>query len=111
MSLLPKKLYQGQLTTSQAALYTASGTAGHFTIVRSIIAVNTDSQARMLLLCAVPSGGTAGAANMLLDNVSVPAGSTLTFDLVVVLNASEFISAKCDAGAVMTVTISGVEGP
>lgn len=111
MSLTPKKLYQGQLTTTNSALYTVANTTGKFTIVRSIIAVNTDSNARQLLVCAVPSGGTAGATNMLLDQVSVPAGATLTFDVIFVLGQNESVNAKCDAGSVMTVTISGVEGP
>lgn len=109
MSLSPGVLYLGGLLTSSlATLFT--GQTNTKTLITKASFVNTDTVARLLTVNLIRSGGSASAANTLIDAVAIPAGgSYLAPELVgQILNAGDFVQAKADAGSVVNCT--GVSG-
>lgn len=60
-----------------------------------------------LTLYRVPSGGTAGIANMMLNGLSIPGGTTQILDLEQEMNPGDFLAALASVAAALTVTISG----
>jgi hypothetical protein len=69
-----KVLYQGQLASSAATIYTVPATT--VTVVKTIMVVNTDSVSRTFQLFR---GGTA-AANAIIGTITLPANHTAVFD-------------------------------
>ena len=101
MAYTPTRLAAATLTNALATYYTVP--AGKSVIVKQILFANT--------------GGTAATANLrfagtyILFGVSVPANSTLMFDLTEVLNATELIEAYSSSTNAMTIMASGVVFP
>lgn len=68
--------------TSAAAIYTSSGNNA----ITTVIVCNTGSandpvgQQVTLTLYAVPSGGSQGVGNMIVNALPIPGGETVTFD-------------------------------
>lgn len=109
MSLTPAVLYLGgQLGTSAATLFTAD--TNTLTLPTKCVFTNTDTVARLLTVYLVRSGGTASAANILIDLLSIAAGASYEATELEGewLNGGDFVQAKCDAATVMTCT--GISG-
>jgi hypothetical protein len=93
------------LSTSATAVLTA-GTNEALTIAK-VLACNTDSVARTVTVYQVASGGTASAANMVLDAYSIGAGSTVTLPVSSLFLANgAFMSAKEDSGTTVNLSIN-----
>ena len=73
--------------------------------VPSTPAANTS----LLYVYAVPSGGTAGPSNIIVNGLPIPAGETVSFDQEkIVLANGDFISAKTDSASNITATVSSL---
>jgi hypothetical protein len=108
MAISAKKLFNPtQLGTSASTLYTVP--AGTKTLVKRLIAHNTDTSSRIITLYLVPSGGAAGVSNQVAKE-TIPAEDYAVFDLDQVLEAGDTIQALADAASVITVHGSGIEG-
>ena len=99
------RLYSGQPGTSEATLYTVAASTN--AKVTEVVITNTSSAAATVSLSAVPSGGSAGAANRLLSGLSVDANSVVIMDMSVFLDTSDFLSAVQTTSGAITLTISG----
>jgi hypothetical protein len=94
------------LTATAAPLYTNNAVS---VLVRGRIRfTNTSALPVQVTAYAVPSGGTAGAANEFCPGLAVPANSNLDID-VPVLNPSDFIAAFAGTASVITaLSLDGV---
>ncbi len=110
----PQRLYQGQPGAAEGTLYTAPANTtdnpapGATAILKSMLVANTTAAAATLTLYLVPSGGTAGAGNMLFNALSVAAGATTVIDLEQYMEAGDFLAGLQGTASALTVTISGV---
>jgi len=108
---VPKRLITPtQLGTSASTLYTSpAGQKG--TRITSILLVNTGASSTTATLYHVPSGGTAGATNVIANAIIVPAdGFPVILDLGgVIMNASDTIQGLADAASQVTVHMFGIE--
>jgi hypothetical protein len=64
------------ILATNTTIYTSSGNNA----ITTVIICNTGSSDRTLTLHAVPSGGSAGTVNMIVNALVVPAGDTVSFD-------------------------------
>jgi hypothetical protein len=106
-------IYQGQPGTSEAALtlrpFGATAVPSNTKVIlKQIILANTSSSSATVSISLVPSGGTAGAANRIVPNVSVSANSVVVIDLSQVMEPGDFLSAVQGTAGAITVNISGV---
>jgi len=106
MALTPKRLYIGNDTASN--VYTASSNVGSYTIIRTINVCNTSATDKTFSLNVIPSGGSAGANNKVISNVTVPANDVIHSDSVYVLNAGDALYYD-PVDANITLTVNGVE--
>jgi len=105
---ISKKLFNPtQLGISAVTLYTVP--VDNKTLVKRIIAHNTDSSAHTITMNLVQSGGTAGVSNQVLKE-TISSESYGVYDLDQVLEAGDTIQALADAGTVITIHGSGIEG-
>jgi hypothetical protein len=110
---LPKQLNSGAGTDTQAGttattLYTvpASTTA----VVQTVTLCNTSASAITISLYRVPSGGTAGVANQVINSYSLAANETRFLDeLRWGLSAGTMIQASAQIANVVTIFLDGVE--
>lgn len=109
------RMYQGQPSGIEATVYTAPGyasgspyQAGPTALARRIIVCNATASAATLTLYLVPTGSTAGGANMIMNAVSIAAEETQIFDLEQEMNPGDFLALLSSAANTLTVTISGV---
>lgn len=72
MSVTPKAITSAQLTASAATYYTVP--ANTTSILKALRFVNTDTAARTVTVYLVPSGGTAGATNILISAQAIAPG-------------------------------------
>jgi hypothetical protein len=99
------------VASSNTTIYTSSGNNAITTIIFCNIspfvpATPTLNQS-LLYVYAVPSGGTAGDGNMIVNGLPVPAGETVSFDQEkMVLANGDFIVAKTDSLSNITATVS-----
>ena len=110
MAVTNKKLVEGsQLTTSAATYYTAP--ANTTTILKKVTVTNTTAGAVSLTMYLVPSGGSAGNANMITDAKAIAAGATYEVYEAEnhVLMTGDFLQALASAGASLTLQASGIE--
>lgn len=113
MACIPRRLYQGQPGTTEAALtlrpFNASAVpANTKVIIKQILLTNTANAAATVSISLVLSGGTAGAANRIVPAVSVSANSIVAIDMSQVMEPGDFLSAVQGTAGAITVTISGV---
>lgn len=105
----PARLYWGQLTGSDAALYTAPAapTTGPApkVMITEIVICNTDTAACTLTL-QIRTGASA-AATHLFSATSFAANSTTTIEMHTVLEAAEIISGLAGTASKLNVRISG----
>lgn len=104
MALLIQQLFvPTALTTSAATLFTCPANPTTSILPNGRMRfTNTDSAAHAVTAYAIPSGGTAGAGNEFLPAVSVAPNSFIDVDIPM-LKAGDFLQAKADTGADVTV--------
>lgn len=99
-----KRIYgPAQPGTVTGILFTVAGSKR--VTIKQIIVANTTASAATL---TIGIGGTA-AANLIIPTVSVPANTTVTFDLTQTLEAAETLNGLQGTSAALTVTITCVE--
>jgi hypothetical protein len=104
----PKKMGQAQLTAAEVTQYTVPG--GVSAIVKSIILTNVTGGALTFTISIVPSGGTAGVTNRIVELADIDPYAVVTLDDVnQVLATGDFISAKASVAASINFRASGVE--
>lgn len=97
--------------STDTTIYTSSGNNAITTIiVCNTSAFNPSSptaNTSLLYMYAVPNGGTAGLANIIVNGLPVPAGETVSFDQEkMVLANGDFIVAKTDSASNLVATVS-----
>jgi hypothetical protein len=97
-----KTLYQGQLTTSAAAVYTATGVQA---IVKGMRWRNTDGSNAIIV--TIYKNGTTTAFEWL--KFTIPAGGSAEWDGTEALDNGETIGAKAGSGALINMIVSGDE--
>lgn len=98
-----KRIYQGQLTTPATPVYIVP-TATQ-SIIKHMRIVNLDTVPRWVKMW---QGGTADA-NIILPQVSIPAGGWMEFDGVITMEATSQLSAQVEIIGKITLTVEGVE--
>lgn len=121
MTLYQSRLYGPALLTATAAsIYdssapTTSATteSANVTIVKQVVACNTDSSSAYTfsLYCLEGGDTSAGAADLILNGVSLAAGETKIINLSLVLRAadSQTLYAVANVANKITLTLSGIE--
>jgi hypothetical protein len=110
MAVTAKRLITpAQLTTSAATYYTTP--ANTRTVIKKLTLTNSTTTPRLVTVYLVPSGGTAGATNILTSTRTV--GANQTWDCTDaqghVLEAGATIQALADGATAVTIHGSGVE--
>lgn len=97
-----------QVTNALVTYYTSP--VNQYTLIKKGLAVNTDTAARTFTLEIIKSGGTAGAASIVLNAVTIAPGQTRELFEVEnqILNPGDFIQAMADTGAKVSFSLSGV---
>lgn len=104
----PTRLAQSCVaSTTETTVYTVPASTS--CIVKQIVCANVTASAATISISLVASGGTAGVTNRVLEQVSIPANSTVSFDMAQVLATGGLISIKQGTSSAITSTISGVE--
>jgi hypothetical protein len=99
------KLYQGQVPTTAAAVYTVGATAGTYVIVKSIRIVNTSANVVSIKLWH--DGLT--DPYVILPATNIDAGGFGEFDGTLTMEASDTIGAQAGAATSLTMTVYGLE--
>ena len=109
------RMYQGQPGTVEGTAYTAPPyvsespyQAGATALARRIIVCNPTAATATFTLYLVPTGDTAGVANVIFSAVEITAGQTQIFDLEQEMDPGDFLAVMAGTAAALTVTISGV---
>lgn len=98
---------QAQLPTVEATFY-AAPTGKALKVSTARLTNTTGSTVSGVSVSVVKTGGTAGAANRVLNNVSLTANASLDIPIGV-LNEGDFISAVAGTGSAVTLAITGFE--
>ena len=109
MSLTAAALVQNtQLPSSVAAQYTC--VANSRVIIRHVVFCNTDTGSRAITAYIVPSGGSPGPTNMVIDAQSVAAGAAYVSPELsgCVLNAGDSLQCFADTGAKVSMNANGI---
>lgn len=93
-------------STTETTIYTVPGATS--AIVKQIILANVTAVAAVFSVSLVPSGGSAGVGNRILEQLSLPANSITILDLMEVMDTGDFISTKQGTASAITCTVSGV---
>lgn len=104
----PSVLVSTELTTSEVAVYTPSGSQA--TKIEKGVICNISAAIVNVSIGVVPVGGTAGAAHHVLHNYPLPSGASFPLDDYLKglwLGPGDFISAIAAVGADVVLTISG----
>jgi hypothetical protein len=99
------------VTGSNTTIYTSTGNNAITTIIvcnsSAFNPSSPSSNTSLLYMYAVPSGGTAGTGNIIVNGLPVPAGETVSFDQEkMVLADGDFIVAKTDSASNLVATVS-----
>lgn len=108
MQRLPKRLVDGaQLTAAAAVYYTAP--ANSLTTISAASVTNTTATARTVTVYLVPTGGTAGAGNVVCSGRVVAPGETFNVSGAIgqTLAAGGTLQALSDAATALTLVASG----
>lgn len=100
----------GQVYDSDNPTTSGSSQAANVTILKQIIACNTDSSARTFNLY-LDSNGTVAVGDTLLKDVALAAGETKIINTSIVLRAAQNhkLHASASANSVVTLTLVGLE--
>lgn len=90
--------------TTETTVFTATAP----TLLKQVVVANVTATDATTSLSLVPTGGAAGVANRLYEQVTVPARSTLVFDFAQVMATGDFISVRQGTASACTTTCSGV---
>ena len=104
--ITPEKLGRGQLAVSPTLTTVYTTPAARRTIVKTLDMCNTTTGAITVSVYLVESGGTAGAANKLVSNITLPANGYYQWTGAQVLHAGDTIQASSSAVGI-TINISG----
>ncbi len=102
-----KPLARGQLTATDATLYTTP--ASTTTRLTEIAITNTDTVERTVTIRIVPSGGASGVDDDILSALPIASKQTIVLDLKTVLATGDFITGAASVTTVVNVRISGAE--
>jgi hypothetical protein len=99
------------LSSSNQSIYTSSGNNAITTIIvcnsSTYVPATPTLNQSLLYMYAVPSGGTAGAGNIIVNGLPIPAGETVSFDQEkMVLANGDYIVAKTDSASNLVATVS-----
>lgn len=103
-TITPIKIAQAAIGTTLSTLYTVP--ASSTLLVKDFDICNTTTAAITITVHFVPSGGTAGAANMIVPAYSLPANAMMQWAGTQVLNVDDFIQVIASAVG-STINISG----
>jgi hypothetical protein len=92
--------------TSNATVYTASGTS---VVIKSMRICNTTSSDATCRIFLVPSGGTADQSTATYYDYTIPANSTLADDGYQVLEDGGSLVFRTDTANALTITACGAE--
>ena len=98
-----KRIYQGQLATPATPVYITD--TAEQAIIKHMRIVNLDTVPRWVKMW---QGGT-GDANIILPQVSIPAGGWMEFDGVLTMEPSSQLAAQAEVIGKITLTVEGVE--
>lgn len=107
-ALTPTLLYRGQPAATSTTLYTVTNTAGKYAIIKSITVCNVTAAAATISFANVASGGSETDANRFLKTISVPANTTIFYDMSMVMEQNASLRATASASTTFTVIVSGV---
>jgi len=109
---VPACLYQAtEVTSSDVTVYTAP--AGTAVIIDQFSYGNNDSSAHTLNVNIIPSGGSVGATNLVVNAQPIVAAGTagangnLSMIQNQILNTGDMISVKADSASKLVIRISG----
>jgi hypothetical protein len=97
-----------QLGTSASAIYTVSG-VGLSVAVKQLLVSNVSASSVNFSMHVVPTGGIAGATNLMAPAIAIAPNSFITINLDQVLTNGDSISAFASATSSINVMISGYE--
>lgn len=105
------RLYQGQPGISSATLGTAVPASTDWRLTE-IVLCNTTATAASVSVSVVPSGGTAGVTNRIVEQMSIPGygasnSNTVVIGLNTVLTTGDFLAGVQGTTGAITVTITG----
>jgi len=100
------RLVQVAIATATTTQYTTP--ASRQDVIKDYEICNTTAAAITVQLYIVPTGNSAGTANAVLYNASIPADQTFHWTGTIVMNAGDFISTAASATG-LTLTVSGLE--
>lgn len=99
-------IYNTQITATSAGSADTIASGSGNRAITTIIVCNTGATALTLSLYAIAGGGTASAANMIVNALSIPAGDMVSFDQEkLVLGTTDVLKAICSASG-LTATVS-----
>lgn len=99
-------IYNTQITATVAGSADTIASGSGNRAITTIMVCNTGASALTLTLYAIAGGGTASAANMIVNALSIPAGDMVSFDQEkMVLGTTDVLKAIC-SGAGLTATVS-----
>ena len=104
--ITPVKLGQGAVTASPTTFYTVPAITRTF--VKDIDISNTTAVNKLIRVYLIPTGDSAGTANALIYDLTIPANGSLQWTGVQILEAGDFIQLEADAVG-CTAHISGAE--
>lgn len=105
--ITPTKLGQGSIAATVTTRYTVP--ASTKTLVKDITICNTSTSAsNRVSVYLIPSGGTAGATNILVSNVLLPPNGLFQWTGIQVMGAGDFIQDVATTTG-CTINISGGE--
>ena len=111
MAMSQKKLHDSlQLTQTAAStpgIYFVSAATSR--IVKQVVLCNTSASNVTVDVHLVTSGGTVGVVNALIYNMTVDSLSTMFVNLAAVMEMGDFISAKANVAASVTIHSFGIE--
>lgn len=105
MQRIPKAIAAAQLTVAAAIYYTAP--AGTTSTINNLSVTNTSASPVAVTLYRVPSGGTAGASNMIMSAFSLAAGQTYVPPQAIGLQLDPGMTLQALAATAAAVTLAG----
>jgi hypothetical protein len=100
------RMFQGSLPTTNTTQYTTP--ASRQDVIKCIDIANGTGAAITCTVYLVPTGNTAGAANVILPAVIIPGDQVLHWTGTQVMNAGDFLSTTTSATG-LCMTVSGLE--
>jgi hypothetical protein len=103
-------------TAAELAEVTALGTSetevfsnSNKCIIKQILLANYTATDRTVEIKVIPSGDTTGDEHIIFGDITVPANTTTSMDLAMVIPADASVAAKCLAAMSVNIHVSGVE--